>query len=171
VADVFVRREVPGDVAAVRAIVCAAFAQDESEPVEAGLLDELRLCDGWIPELSVVATIDDVVVGHVICTRGRVGSVDAVGLGPIAVAPDLQHKGIGSALMHWVLGAADARGEPFVALLGSPDYYSRFGFAPSTEHGIDPPDPAWGPYFQTRTLSSFTGATGSFEYAEPFNNL
>ena len=43
--------------------------------------------------------------------------------GPLSVRPDRQRRGVGSALMHAVLGAADALGEPLVALLGSTAYY------------------------------------------------
>jgi putative acetyltransferase len=57
--------------------------------VEARLLDELRLCDGWLPALSIVAEIDGAVVGHVVTTRGFVGDAPVLGLGPIGVgAPE-----------------------------------------------------------------------------------
>jgi putative acetyltransferase len=158
----------------VRAIHVAAFDRgDGNEPMEGRLLDELRECDGWLPHLSLVAEADSKVLGHAVCTRGFVGEVAAVGLGPIAVDPATQRAGIGTALMHAVLGAADATGEPFVALLGSPDYYGRFGFVRSTDVGIDPPEAAWGAHFQIRTLWSWDSATchGPFRYATPFSNL
>lgn len=44
-------------------------------------------------------------------------------LGPLGVAPSHQAAGIGSALVHAVLGAADALDEALVALLGAPAYY------------------------------------------------
>ncbi|MBV1940904.1 N-acetyltransferase [Streptomyces sp. BV286] len=168
------RRETPADVSAVRAVIAAAFAKpDTPDPVEATLLDALRTCDGWLPELSYVAVDEkDEVVGHVVCTRGHVDGVPAVGLGPIGVRPDLQRRGVGRALMHAVLGAADALGEPLVALLGSPAYYGRHGFRTSTELGIHAPDPAWGEYFQVRTLTAYDPAVrGTFTYAEPFGDL
>ncbi len=167
-----IRREQPGDIATVREIQAAAFKQSEAEPVEARLLDELRSCAGWIPELSLVAEREGAVVGHNVCTRGHVGEVPCVGLGPIGISPDLQRDGLGSALMHAMIGAADALGEPLVALLGSPDYYSRFGFVASSELGIDPPEEAWGVFFQARPLTTWDASiTGQFRYAEPFNNL
>ncbi|NUT37729.1 MAG: N-acetyltransferase [Hamadaea sp.] len=169
-----IRREDPADLVAVRDVIVTAFARPDSteEPIEAPLLDRLREDPGWIPELSLVAADPSgAVVGHVVCTRGQVGAVAAVGLGPIGVRPGRQNAGIGSALMHAVLGAADALGEPFVALLGSPAYYSRFGFRPSAQVGIAPPDPQWGEYFQVRTLTAFTPVTGTFVYAEPFQRL
>jgi putative acetyltransferase len=158
----------------VRATHVAAFdSGDGTEAVEGRLLDELRRCDGWLPHLSLVAEVDGAVAGHAVCTRAFVGDVAALGLGPIAVDPARQRAGIGSALMHAMLGAADATGEPFVALLGSPAYYGRFGFVPSTDVGIDPPDPAWGEHFQVRTLWAFdpVASAGSFRYASPFGDL
>lgn len=168
-----VRQERRDDEAKARAIVVAAFDRpDGVDPPEARLLDELRGCDGWIPALSLVAVIDDQVVGHAVCTRGFVATLPCLGLGPIAVTPTAQRSGIGSALMHTLLGTATGMGEPLVALLGSPDYYSRFGFRPSLESGIEPPDPAWGDYFQVRTLDeSGERVTGVFEYSAPFNTL
>ena len=68
------------------------------------------------------------------------------------------------------LGAADALGYGFVALLGSPAYYGRFGFVRSTDVGIEPPDRAWGAHFQERTLSAFDpAARGRFVYPAPFD--
>lgn len=152
----------------------AAFprAEGSDEPIEADLLDRLRACDAWIPTLSIVATIDGEVVGHVVTTRGHVGDVPALGLGPIGVRPERQHDGVGSALVHATIGAADALDEPLIALLGAPAYYSRFGFVASTRLGIAPPDPAWGDHFQVRALTAFDPATrGTFRYAAPFEDL
>lgn len=168
---VLIRRETPADAPAVRAVTAAAFAGPETAvPVEVTLLDELRTCDAWLPELSFVALGDrNETVGHVVCTRGHVGTAPALGLGPLSVHPDHQRRGVGLALVHAVLGAADALGEPFVALLGSPAYYGRYGFRTSTVHGITAPDPSWGAYFQVRTLTAHDPALrGVFTYAEPF---
>ena len=178
-----VRRERADDVERVRAVQAAAFDRgDGTEAAEAGLLDALRADPGWIPPLSIVAELPGPtpqvagVVGHVVCTRGRVLDAagaevaSAVGLGPIAVDPSVQRGGIGSALVHAALGAADALGFGFVALLGSPAYYGRFGFVRSTDVGIDPPEPAWGAHFQVRTVSAFDAtARGRFVYPAPFD--
>ncbi|MFD8592581.1 GNAT family N-acetyltransferase [Streptomyces sp. NPDC059637] len=169
-----IRRETPADIPAVQAVTAAAFAAPGAPvPVEVALLEELRTCDAWIPELSLVAVGDSgEVVGHVVCTRGHVDGAPAVGLGPLSVHPAHQRRGVGLALVHTVLGAADALGEPLVVLLGSPDYYGRFGFRRSTEHGITPPDPAWGEYFQVRPLAAHDPALrGTFVYSEPFDRV
>ncbi len=169
---VIVRRERTIDQAAARAVQATAFDNGDGEPAEARLLDDLRGCDGWIPALSWVVEIDGRVVGHNVCTRGHVGNVPCVGLGPIGVEPDAQRAGIGSALMHAMIGAADASGEPLIALLGDPAYYSRFGFITSTEIGVEAPDPAWAVHFQVLPLSNWTDTiTGTFRYASPFDEI
>ena len=78
--------------------------------------------------------------------------------------------GVGTALVHALLGAAEARDEALVALLGEPGFYARFGFRPAGEHGIEAPDPAWGGYFRARAFTP--GAPrGPFRYAAPFDEL
>jgi putative acetyltransferase len=171
---VIVRREGAADAAAARAVQVQAFRRPhtDDEPVEAHLLDALRGCDGWLPALSIVAILDDAVIGHVATTRAFVGDVPALGLGPIGVLPSRQGHGVGLALMHATIGAADALGEPLIALLGSPDYYARFGFVASIAIGVEPPDDAWGHHFQVRTLNAYDPSIrGRFVYAAPFADL
>ena len=165
-----IRRETPADVDAIRSVTAAAFAPS---PAEAPLVDELRASAGWLPALSLVAVdSSDAVIGHVLCTRSHVDSAPVLGLGPLSVHPDHHARGVGSALVHTVLGAADALSEPLVALLGNPAYYHRFGFVLSDVHGIRPPDPAWQHHFQVRTLAAHNPAlTGTFAYAEPFSRV
>jgi putative acetyltransferase len=164
---VLIRREVNGDAADVRAVTAAAFGRS----VEATLVDELRASPAWLPRLSLVA-LDAAggVTGHVVCSRGHVGQALVLALGPLSVRPDCQRRGVGSALVHAVLGAGDALDEPLVALLGSPDYYSRFGFRLSGEYDVDPPRPEWRPHFQVRVLTAYRpGLRGTFAYPEPFD--
>ena len=169
-----IRREKPQDADAISAIITAAFrrASDALEPPETELVRRLRADDCWLPPLSLVAAADDTLIGHVVCTRGYVDDRPALGLGPIGVLPDHQHAGIGHALMHSVLGAADATDEPLVCVLGDPAFYQRFGFRVASEVGILAPDPGWASDFQARILSSCPpGLTGTFRYASPFAEL
>lgn len=175
------RQELPGDADPIRAVHNDAFAaQDDPDgPAEPGLVDALRADAGWIPELSLVALGgtgapggSGRIVGHVVATRGYVGEHPALGLGPIGVLGEVQRTGVGAALMHAVLAAADARGEPLVALLGHPGYYRRFGFAPARRCGVHPPDPGWTEHFQVRALTAHQPEiTGTFRYAAPFGEL
>lgn len=175
-----IRRETPADADAIRAVTAAAFrdAEHSAPPVEADgvpgeatLVSWLRADPGWIPELSLVAVDDDRVIGHVVATRAAIDGHPALGLGPLSVHPDEQGSGVGSALMQAVLDAAEALGEPIVALLGEPAFYGRFGFVPAASRGIDAPDPEWGDYFQIRPLTAYGDEAGAFEYAAPFSRF
>jgi putative acetyltransferase len=170
-----VQRESPAHVDAVRAVTAAAFARPGQPPAtcaEAILVDELRAGDAWLPALSLVAVEAAGVVGHVLGSRARVGSTPAVAIGPLSVHPDRQRRGVGTALMHTVLGAADALEEPVVVLLGDPRYYGRFGFRLAEEYGIMPAVPEWRPHFQARPLTAFPAALhGQVSYAEPFDRV
>jgi putative acetyltransferase len=172
---VLIRREAARDIAVIHAITAAAFARPGQppgqEPPEATLVGELRAGPAWLPRLSLVAvTAADEVIGHVLCTRGHTGTVPVLALGPLTVRPDRQRRGVGSALMHASLGAADALGEPLVALLGDPAYYRRFGFRLAAGYQITPPRPEWHPHFQVRVLTAYQpGMRGLFSYPEPFD--
>jgi putative acetyltransferase len=173
-ADVLIRRELAGDAEVIRAVTAAAFGRPgEGVPVEAPLVDWLRACPAWIPELSLVALDPDgEIVGHVVCSRGTVGLAPVLALGPLSVRPGRQRQGVGKALVHAVLGAADARDEPLVALVGSTEYYPRFGFRLASEYGITPKHPEWVPHFQVRTLTAYDpDVRGEFAYPEPFDRM
>jgi putative acetyltransferase len=168
-----VRRERPADHDAVRAVHAAAFRPpDGGDVVEARLVDELREDAGFLPHLSLVAVDGEVVVGHVIATRGWLepAGVPALGLGPLGVRPDRQRIGVGTVLVHALVAVAEAADERLVALLGAPEYYGRFGFVPAAELGITSPDPTWGRFFQARRLNG-PPVQGAFRYAEPFTRL
>jgi putative acetyltransferase len=169
-----VRRELAGDEAAISAVTAAAFARPgEDAPAEAPLVDWLRASPAWIPELSLVAVDPDgEIAGHVLCTRGTVDGAAVLALGPLSVRPDRQRAGVGKALMHAVLGAADALCEPMVVLLGSTGYYPRFGFRMASEYGIRPQRPEWEEGFQVRALTAYDPAVrGEFAYPEPFDRM
>lgn len=176
-----IRRESPADAPVVRAITEAAFAPAAPSAqaalgyitAEAWLVDELRDDPAWLPALSLVATTPGGdVIGHVLGTRAHVGPAAVLAIGPLTVRPDQQRRGVGSALMHAVLGAAEALGEPLAVLLGDPGYYHRFGFRPSSEYQITPPQPEWHPHFQVRALTAYTPTLrGAFAYPGPFSRL
>lgn len=178
---VLVRRELPPDAPAVRAVTAAAFAgapysappvEPDGAPGEATLVGLLRADAAWIPELALVACVGDEVVGHVVCTRAAVGDAAVLVLGPLSVHPDHQGRGVGSALVHTVLGAADALGEPLVVLVGDPRYYVRFGFVPGASLGLEPDDPAYSTAFQARPLTAYEPSLrGRFAPPSPFDAL
>ena len=141
-----IRRETAADHAAIGEVVAAAFGSE----AEAQLVEAIRASDAYVPELALVAELEGSVVGHVMVSF--VGLDDLAGnvrtiasLSPLAVAPDRQGQGIGSALVAAVTAEADRRGEPLVVLEGNPKYYGRLGFEPSAPQGITITLPSWAP--------------------------
>jgi len=73
-------------------------------------------------------------------------------------------------MMHAVLSAADALDVPLVGLLGSREYYSRFGFTLAETLGIESPYPELSHHFQIRILAGYDSSiSGRFRYAPAFD--
>jgi putative acetyltransferase len=143
---VTIRPERPTDHDAIAAVVTAAFGS----PAEARLVADVRASENYVAGLSLVAEHEGRVVGHVMVSY--VGLNDGSGnerriasLSPLAVAPDVQRRGVGSALVRAVTAEADRRGEPLVVLEGSPAYYGRLGFEHAARYGIEIRLPSWAP--------------------------
>ncbi|WP_314325492.1 N-acetyltransferase [Paenarthrobacter ilicis] len=173
------RTERPQDRAAILELTARAFSISpvtgepvEGVPLEVGLLEALFGSREYLPEFSIVAEIGGEIVGHAISTRGWIGDVALLGLGPIGVLPQFQKRGVGSALMRETAARATATGEPGIALLGSPLYYPRFGYVPATSLNVQPPEAMWGDHFQLLTLPAWPhDVHGTFRYAAPFQQL
>lgn len=166
-----VRQETFDDRAGVYAVAHAAFANfDPSiEPAEVGLLQELFDCPAYDPVFSIVALDESAVIGHVIASWGSVdGQYPLLGLGPLAVAPEYQHRGVGSILMQDIHDRAQQRNLAGIVLLGHVDYYRRFGYEPASDHGIIPSDAAWGENFMVKVLDPHRLPAGNYRYAAPF---
>jgi putative acetyltransferase len=179
---VTVRPEAPGDLAAVQAVVAAAFGD---EPV-AELLDDLRRSPAWLG-LSLVAE-ESVperegrhragpsggIVGHVSLTLAWVDDparvIEVLVLSPLSVRPDQQRRGIGSVLVRAALDLAESRREPLVFLEGDPAYYGRLGFVAAGPLGFTAPSVRIPPRaFQVWTAPSYRGGvSGALVYPDVF---
>jgi putative acetyltransferase len=173
-----VREERPDDRAAVWDLQRRAFGDHgraEHGRVVADLVDSLR--DTITPAaggLSLVAEQDGRIAGHAMFTRSLLDAprrlVDVQVLSPLGVLPELQGRGIGSALVRHGLKTLAERGVPLVFLEGDPAYYSRFGFVAGGGAGFRKPslripDAA----FQVVRLPAYEPwMTGTLVYAEPF---
>jgi putative acetyltransferase len=126
-----IREEHPNDVTAVRSLNKRAFGQDQ----ESNIVDALRANGAAL--LSLVATLNDRVVGHIMYSPAVIaGRVKGAALGPMAVLPEYQRQGIGSKLIEKGNRKLKDAGCPFIIVVGHADYYPRFGFRPASEHGI-----------------------------------
>jgi putative acetyltransferase len=164
-----IRTERPQDVEAIRNVNDQAFRQ----PQEGRIIDRLRRSYAGL--LSLVALADDRVVGHILFSPVTIQEpvvVDGLGLGPMAVFPEFQHRGIGTKLVTEAIKIIRATPCPFVVVLGYAEYYSRFGFQRASEHRLvcpweDVPDDA----FMVLILdeSSMAGIIGIIRYRDEFN--
>ncbi|MCG5262183.1 N-acetyltransferase [Cupriavidus gilardii] len=124
-----IRDEVPNDIPAIASVVSEAFRSaahaSGTEPLIVNALRERgRL------SISLVAMEGNQVVGHVAVSPVEIsdGSEGWFGLGPIAVLPAWQGKGVGSLLMNAALDALRRQRARGCVVLGEPGYYGRFGF-------------------------------------------
>jgi len=166
-----IRRELPGDEQPTRALHEAAFGVPEGADrcAEVEILDRLRADGDVLDSLTFVAELHGEVVGHVVCSRARMGEGSAVALGPIGVLPERQGEGIGSALVAAVIVTADQRHEPSVVLLGDPGWYAHFGFEPAAPHGIRSPGPWPDDHFLVKRLNAWRAdLAGPFSYPPAF---
>lgn len=124
-----IRSETTPDVEKIDALVEAAFATAEhSNNAERRIVHALR--DANQLTVALVAEAEGELVGYVAISPVAIsdGAQGWFGLGPIAVSPRLQHRGIGSALMRSALAALRDRKSAGCVVLGEPEYYGRFGF-------------------------------------------
>ncbi|MFE1883417.1 GNAT family N-acetyltransferase [Streptomyces diastatochromogenes] len=160
------RAEQSADIATIREIDLAAF----ETPLEADLVEALRADPSWIDGLSIVSTDETGrLIGHALLTRCHIDDTPALCLAPVAVWPEHQSTGAGSAAVRAALSAAKDMGEHYVIVLGHPTYYPRFGFTRASTHGIgvsiDVPDEA----LMALTLDdAHPLPTGTVRYASPF---
>lgn len=164
-----IRTEREEDRTGVRAVNESAFAT----PAEADLVDALR--GQARPVVSLVADDQGAIVGHILFSPVLLtGHPDRkiMGLGPMAVLPEHQRKGVGSALVAAGLEACEKLGYGAVVVLGDPEFYRRFGFVPSTQFAIrceyEAPEGA----FMVKELrpGNLRGATGTIKYHAAFSN-
>tara|TARA_R110002072_G_scaffold145459_1_gene291877 strand:+ start:31314 stop:31856 length:543 start_codon:yes stop_codon:yes gene_type:complete len=134
-----IRPERPDDEAAIREVTALAFEfSDFGHNGEAELVDKLR-ADG-AASISLVAECAGRIVGHILFSPAKIEwsncCCEGLGLAPMSVLPEFQRQGIGSRLIKDGTDAATESASSFVIVLGHPDYYSKFGFAPASASNV-----------------------------------
>ncbi len=165
--DVEVRTASEEDRDVVLALVRGAFSDESRDGGEEVEIAAATWSLGAVAhELELVAVEGSAIVGHVLAGWGTLGGRDVVGVAPLAVSPERQGIGIGTALMSELLRRAELAALPLAVLLGHPAYYGRFGFEPSGPLGISyrPAGPG-NPNFQVRRFSHYDPSyRGEFAY-------
>ncbi|UCG80763.1 MAG: N-acetyltransferase [Desulfobacterales bacterium] len=163
-----IRQERSKDIPVIREVNKRAFGQ----PQEADLVDKVRQnCHNM---LSLVAMAENEVIGHILFSPATMesggGTIQGMGLGPMAVLPDYQRQGVGAELIRTGITRLDSTGCPFVIVLGHAAYYPRFGFEPASRFGIrsewDVPDDAF--MILVLNKSVMQGVSGLVRYRPEF---
>lgn len=147
-----IRDERPEDPSAIHAVIRDAFApMPFSDGSEAELVDRLRQSGGL--SLSLVAERDGEIVGHIGFSPVTVDDMPGPWrqLAPVSVRPDLQRRGIGSALIRAGLVRLESQGIEACFVLGDPEYYPRCGFAHTPSLSDTYPQP--NPYFMALSFA------------------
>lgn len=161
-----IREETVDDHDMIRDVNRRAFNAE----VEARLVDRLR-ADGLVVA-SLVAVEAGTVVGHILFSDLPIdtdtGIIPAVALAPMAVVPDLQRRGIGSALVRRGLDLCRERGKTAVVVLGHPGFYPRFGFSADLARSLRAPYA--GDAFMALELvpGALASRSGTVRYPEAF---
>jgi len=137
---VHIGQENKDDVKAIFEVNKLAFGQTN----EANLVELLRRSKAFVPELSLVATCEGKVIGHILFTKIKIvnddnSETESLALAPMAVRPEFQHRGIGSQLIKHGLDKARELHYKSVIVLGHEHYYPKFGFVPADRWNIRSP--------------------------------
>ena len=165
-----IRQENQKDYEEVYRVIKTAFETAEhSDGNEHDLVVVLRNSDSFIPELSLVAVKEDKIVGYILFTKIKIENHEEIALAPLAVLPEYQKQGIGSMLIEQGHKIAKKLGYHYSIVLGSENYYPKFGYIPAIQYGIQAPfDVANENFMALKLNDADTGIQGVVQYAKEF---
>ena len=142
------------DAEKIYQLIKQAFESAEhSDGNEHILAAELRNGSSLIPQLSLVAELNNQIVGCVMFSKIHINGYEEAALAPLAVLPEYQFQGIGSALVAQGHKIAKQLGYHYSIVLGDPQYYSRFGYVSASVYNIKAPFKADDKYFMALKLN------------------
>ena len=170
---VIIRQENMDDYTAVFEVNKLAFGQVN----EAHLVDLLRESKAFVPELSLVATFDNNIIGHILFTKIKIvndkNDTESLALAPMAIRPEFQNKGIGGQLITYGLEIAKDLQFKSVIVLGHEHYYPKFGFVPAAKWNIQSPYEVPSNVFMALELvtDGLKCVSGLVKYAKAFEKV
>jgi len=166
-----IRPETIHDHSAIHEVNLLAFGTED----EAHLVENLRQSDDFIPELSLVAIDNGVVIGHILFSAISIETQQndalALALAPMAVRPEFQNRGIGSKLVRHGLKECQRLGYKVVVVVGHPAYYPRFGFSSARAKRLEAPFQVSDEAFLVHELvpGALSGISGMVKYPPAFD--
>lgn len=169
--EIIIRSENSADYAAINQLNKLAFQQKN----EVILVEKIRQSINYILDLSLVAELNQEIVGYAMFSYidlvGRETS-KVLALAPVAVLPKYQNQGIGSLLIKTGLEKAKKISPSMVIVLGSPNFYHRFGFATAINYAIESPFNVPDEYFMVKFLREVkSNYQGKVFYPAAFNDV
>ncbi len=139
-----IKESTGSDFKGISDVAMAAFGAPEG-PEIVNLIADLLADESAQPLLSFVATVNKMIVGHILFTGARLDpapkGISAAILAPLSVHPDFQSRGIGGKLVTEGLQRLLQNGFDLVFVLGHPTYYPKFGFSEAGVNGFEAPYP------------------------------
>lgn len=142
--EIDIRQEIQTDYPIVFNLIEQAFRSEiVSDHKEQFLVQRLRKSDGFIPQLSLVAVVNNEIIGYILLSKISIKtdmeSIISLALAPVAVLPSFQKRGIGGKLIEEAHHIAKELGYQSIILLGHEKYYPKFGYLPLHEFNISLP--------------------------------
>lgn len=173
--EIKLRQETEQDHKSVFQVIQKAFENEEySDHKEQFLVERLRKSNAFIPELSIVAEVDNKIVGHILLTKleieNDINTYESLALAPVSVLPEFQGKGVGSKLILHSHEVAKELGYKSIILLGHEKYYPRFGYELTNKYGIEMPFdvPAENCMVAVLAKNGLSGVRGKVIYPDAF---
>ncbi len=168
--ELIIRRENQKDYEKVYQLIKKTFESAEhKDGNEQDLAAALRKSSSFVPELALVAEINEKIAGHIMYSKADIGGKTVLVLAPLSVAPEYQQQGVGSGLVNESLKTAKKLGWEYVFVLGSEKYYPKFGFIPAERYGAATPDGIPAENFMAVKLYEEAGPlSGELIYAREF---
>jgi len=139
-----IREAFDTDTPVILEVVWSAFGNQQGQEI-ADLIIDLLQDRSAQPVISLVATINERVVGHILFTSARCKQSQQIFssaiLAPLSVQLNYQNQGIGGQLVQAGLKQLKAMGLGLVFVLGHPGYYPKYGFIPAEARGFQDPYP------------------------------
>ena len=175
--DIQIRLEQPADYREAEQVMREAFWNYYSPGcTEHYLLHIMRNSPNFIPELDFIAVADGRIIGSVVFLKSFIMGDDGnryevLSMGPIAVLPDFQRKGVGRMLINHARNVAAANGYRAILLCGEPSYYTKVGFTAAEQFGIRTAENKYFAALQVGPLydGALDGASGRYFEDEIYN--
>ncbi len=170
-----IRKETSNDYKQVEHLIEIAFRSITlSDHKEHFLVERLRNSSAFIPELSIIAELNNEIIGHILLSKiiivNNSSSFESLALAPVSVHPKFQKQGIGGKLIKEAHKIAKELNFKSIVLLGHKNYYLKFGYELTSKYGIEIPFDAPEENCMVIELikGGLKGVSGKVEYSKPF---